>query len=116
MAVVYAVSEFTDEKGTDWKVKIVDGTISSGDLNHAFTLGPDGFRLTYDFNNYDRCKPIIGSKVDITLFHPDDNDAVFNTLYSNLDTAEEGTYRLEIYRDPDGTNETWWARYCQSKL
>lgn len=109
MAVVYAVSEFTDEKGTDWKVKIVDGTISSGDLNHAFTLGPDGFRLTYDFNNYDRCKPIIGSKVDITLFHPDDNDAVFNTLYSNLDTAEEGTYRLEIYRDPDGTNETWWV-------
>ena len=109
MAVVYAVSEFTDEKGTDWKVKIVDGTISSGDLNHAFALGPDGFRLTYDFDNFDRAKPIIGSKVDITLFHPDDNDAVFNTLYSNLDTAEEGTYRLEIYRDPDGTNETWWV-------
>ncbi|MGI9555503.1 MAG: hypothetical protein ACR2M9_01465, partial [Cyanophyceae cyanobacterium] len=109
MAVVYALSEFTDEKGTDWKVQIVDGTISSGNLNHAFKLGPDGFRLTYDFNNYDRAKPIIGSKVDITLFHPDDNDAVFNTLYSNLDTAEEGTYRLEIYRDPDGTNETWWV-------
>ena len=45
MAVVYAVSEFTDEKGTDWKVKIVDGTIGTGDLNHAFTLGPDGFRI-----------------------------------------------------------------------
>ena len=109
MAVVYAVSEFTDEKGTDWKVKIVDGTISTGDLNHAFTLGPDGFRLTYDFNNYDRCKPIIGSKVDITLFHPDDNNAVFNNLYNKLDSSKEGTYRLEIYRDPDGTNETWWV-------
>ena len=108
MAVVYAVSEFTDEKGTTWKVKIVDGTISTGDLNHAFTLGPDGFRLTYDFDNFDRAKPILGSRVQITLFHNDSLDTQFNTLYSNLDTAEEGTYRLEIYRDPDGDNEAWW--------
>ena len=109
MAVVYAVSEFTDEKGTDWKVKIVDGSISTGDLNHAFVLGPDGFRLNYAFDNFDRSKPIVGSKVELTLFHPDGNDAVFNTLYAALDSAAEGTYRIEIYRDPDGTNETWWV-------
>ena len=109
MAVVYAVSEFTDEKGTDWKVKIVDGSISTGDLNHAFVLGPDGFRLNYNFDNFDRVKPIVGSKVELTLFHPDDNDAVFNTLYAALDTSPEGTYRVEIYRDPDSSNETWWV-------
>ena len=109
MAVVYAVSEFTDEKGTDWKVKIVDGTISTGDLNHAFTLGPDGFRLTYDFDNFDRAKPIVGSRVQITLFHNDSLDTEFNTLYSNLDSAEEGTYRIEIYRDQDSANECWWV-------
>ena len=109
MAVVYAVSEFTDEKGTDWKVKIVDGTISTGDLNHAFTLGPDGFRLTYDFDNFDRAKPIVGSRVQITLFHNDSLDTQFNTLYSNLDSAEEGTYRIEIYRDQDSANECWWV-------
>jgi len=109
MAVVYAVSEFTDEKGTDWKVKIVDGSISTGDLNHPFVLGPDGYRLEYAFDNFDRSKPILGSKVSITLFHNDSLDTAFNTLYSNLDTAVEGTYRLEIYRDPDGDNETWWV-------
>ena len=109
MAVVYAVSEFTDEKGTDWKVKIVDGSISTGDLNHPFVLGPDGYRLEYAFDNFDRSKPILGSKVSITLFHNDSLDTAFNTLYSNLDTAIEGTYRLEIYRDPDGDNETWWV-------
>ena len=108
MAVVYAVSEFTDEKGTDWKVKIVDGSISTGDLNHAFVLGPDGFRLNYAFDNFDRSKPIVGSKVELTLFHPDDNDAAFNALYAALDSAPEGTYRVEIYRDPDGVNEAWW--------
>ena len=108
MAVVYALSEFTDEKGVDWLVKIVDGTISTGDLNHRFTLGPDGFRHTYDYDNFDRCKPILGSRVQFTLFHPDDNDAAFNTLYANLDSAAEGTYRVEIYRDPDSANEAWW--------
>ena len=109
MAVVYAVSEFTDENGTDWKVKIVDGSISTGDLNHPFVLGPDGFRLNYAFDNFDRAKPIVGSKVELTLFHPDDNDAAFNTLYAALDTSPEGTYRIEIYRDPDSSNEIWWV-------
>jgi len=109
MAVIYAVSEFTDEGGNDWKVKIVDGTISTGDLNHAFTLGPDGFRLTYDFDNFDRAKPIIGSRVQFTLFHNDSLDTQFNTLYSNLDTSEEGTYRVEIYKDPDGDNTIFWV-------
>jgi len=109
MAVVYAVSEFTDENGTDWKVKIVDSSISTGDQNHPFVLGPDGFRLNYAFDNFDRAKPIIGSKVQLTLFHPDDNDAAFNTLYTKLDTLTEGTYRVEIYQDPDGANKPWWV-------
>ena len=109
MAVVYAKSEFTDEKGTDWLVKIVDGTISSGHLNYAFTLGPDGFRLSYDFDNFDRAKPIIGSRVKLTLFHNDSLDTEFNALYAALDSAAEGTYRVEIYRDQDGVNEAWWV-------
>ncbi len=109
MAVVYAVSEFTDNNNVTWKVKIVDSTISTGDLNHAFTLGPDGFRLNYAYDNFDRSRPILGSKVMLTLFHPDDNDTAFNTLYNNLDSAVEGTYRIEIFRDPDGVNEAWWV-------
>jgi hypothetical protein len=109
MAVTYAKSEFTDEKGTDWLVKIVDGTISSGHLDYAFTLGPDGFRLSYDFDNFDRAKPIIGSRVKFTLFHNDSLDTEFNALYAALDTAEEGTYRVEIYRDQDSSNEAWWV-------
>lgn len=108
MAVIYGVSEFTDEKGTDWKVKIVDGSISTSDLNYAFNLGPDGFRLSYDYDNFDRCKPILGSKVELTLLHNDTLDAEWNAFYTALDTAVEGTYRIEIYRDPDGTNEAWW--------
>ena len=109
MAVIYGTSEFTDEKGTTWKVNIVDGSISTGNLNHAFTLGPDGFRLSYDYDNFDRCKPILGSKVEITLLHNDALDTQWNNFYNALDTAVEGTYRIEIYRDPDSDNELWWC-------
>ena len=107
MAYTYAVSEFTDEKNVSWKVKIIDAG-SGSDLNHSFTLGPNGFTLSYQYDNFDRCKAILGSKVSITLFHPDDNDTAFNNLYDKLNTGPEGIIRLEIYRDPDSDNELWW--------
>jgi hypothetical protein len=107
MAYTYAVSEFTDLKGETWKVKIID-TASGTDLNHAFVLGPNGFKLDYSYDNFDRAKAILGSKVNITLFHPDDNDTAFNTLYDKLNSEAEGSLRLEIYRDPDSDNELWW--------
>ena len=108
MAVIYAVSEFTDDVGTDWKVQIVDGSISTGNLNYAFNLGPDGFRLEYGYDNFDRARPILGSKLSFTLFEPLTNRAQFEALYTYLDTAVEGTYRVEVYRDPSGSNEAWW--------
>ena len=109
MSMIYAVSEFTDEKNTDWKVQIVDADSVSSDLNYPFNLGRDGFRISYGYDNFDRSKPILGSKLMITLFHPENNSAEFDALYTALDTTEEGTYRIEVYRDPDGDNEAWWV-------
>jgi hypothetical protein len=108
MALIYATSEFTDINNTDWKVDIVLDSAGS-DTNFAFNLGPDGFNLSYDFDEYDRCKPIVGSRVQITLYHPKTDSVSFDNLYNFLDALEEGTFRLEIYRDPDITNELWWA-------
>jgi len=109
MGYTIAESEFTDLKNTDWKVKIV--SLDSPAINLPFNLGPDGFSLTYDFDEYDRCKPIVGSRVQITLFHPTTtpDSALFDIIYNALDTSEEGTFRIEIYRDQDSANELWWA-------
>ena len=109
MAVIYAVSEFTDDLGTDWKIKIVDSSISTGDLNYVFNVGGDGFRLSYGYDNFDRARPILGSKLSFTLFEPLLNRPQFEDLYTFLDSKEEGTYRVEVYRDPDGDNEAWWV-------
>ena len=108
MSLIYAKSEFTDIKDTDWRVNIVKNT-AGADLNLAFNLGPDGFNLTYDFDEYDRCKPIVGSRVQITLYHPIVNSVFFDAMYNFLDSEEEGEWRIEIYRDPDSANELWWA-------
>jgi len=108
MAYIYATSEFTDINDTDWKVDIVLDS-AGADTNYAFNLGPDGFNLSYDFDEYDRCKPIVGSRVQITLYHPITDSALFDALYVALDGLEEGSFRLEIYRDPDGTPELWWV-------
>ena len=108
MPIIYATSEFTDIKNTDWKINIVKNTVGS-DSNLPFNLGPDGFNLTYDFEEYDRCKPVVGSRVQITLFHPIANSVFFDAFYNFLDSDEEGKWRIEIYRDPDSTNEFWWA-------
>lgn len=110
--IVYAKSEFTDITGEDWCVKIM---VDSGglDLNLPFNVGPDGFVLNYDYDELDRAKPIIGSRVQFTMFHPETNGVFFDALYDFLDAAEEGLYQVHIYRDPDGTNSLFWAGEIQ---
>lgn len=101
-------SEFTDISGEDWLVKVYTKEAGS-DLNKTFNLGPDGFRLSYDFEEYDRCKPIVGSRVQFTMYQNDDETATFDAFYTALSTAEEGTYRVEIYKDQDVTNTLFWV-------
>ena len=108
MSVIYALSEFTDDRGTDWKVQIVDSSISTGNLNYPFNLGPDGFRLEYGYDNFDRAIPILGSKLSFTLFEPLTWRPQFEALFTYLDTAVEGTYRVEVYRSGGGLWHPFW--------
>jgi hypothetical protein len=108
MGYTLFVSEFTDISGEDWKVKLFTST-AGADENLSFNLGPDGFRLSYDFDEYDRCKPVIGSRVQITMYQNDSEVIASDSFYDLLSTDEEGTWRLEIYKDPDVTNTLFWV-------
>jgi len=108
MGYTLFVSEFTDISGEDWKIKLFT-TTAGADQNLSFNLGPDGFRLSYDFDEYDRCKPVIGSRVQITMYQNDSEVTASNSFYDLLSTDEEGTWRLEIYKDPDVTNTLFWV-------
>ena len=108
MGYTLFVSEFTDISGEDWKVKLFTST-AGVDQNLSFNLGPDGFRLSYDFDEYDRCKPVIGSRVQITMYQNDSEVTASDSFYDLLSTDEEGTWRLEIYKDPDVANTLFWV-------
>jgi hypothetical protein len=106
--ITYAKSEFTDISGVDWCIKI-QYEAPGADFNFPFNVGPDGFVLTYDYDELDRTKPIVGSRVQFTMYHPENNSIFFDVLYDFIDLVEEGTFHVDIYRDPDGDNTLFWA-------
>lgn len=62
-------SEFSDDKGTDWRVSIYDTNVTWSDTNKAsFVLGGEGFVIKYSGNNEQQHQPIIGSSVEFTLY------------------------------------------------
>jgi hypothetical protein len=99
-------SEFTDDKGTDWRVSIYDTNVTWNEANKAsFVLGSEGFVISYNGNNEQAHQPIIGSSVEFTLYQNSaDHTQTLNLLYS----FPEGRLLLEVYRDPDGSNTLYW--------
>lgn len=99
-------SEFKNDYGTVFRVSIYDTNATWSDTNKAaFTLGADGFTLSYAGNNERQHQPIIGSTVEFTLFENNsDHTQTLDLLYS----FAEGRLLLEIYIDPDGDNDLYW--------
>ncbi len=98
--------EFTDDKGTDWRVSIYDTNAAWNAANKTeFTLGAEGFVIRYSGNNEQQHQPIIGSSVEFTLF---ENVAAHTQTLDLLYSFAEGRLLLDIYRDPDGDNTVYW--------
>ena len=108
MSFTLFTAEFTDISDEDWKIKVVSSGTAS-DWGNTFNVGPDGFRLTYDFDQYDRCKPVIGSRVQLTMYQDDTETSNFESFYDLLAAVEEGVFRIEIYKDQDATNTLFWV-------
>lgn len=101
---VRLTSTFNDEHGGRWKIDIHDSDYSSS--ASEFTVGGDGFTLSYDGKADDLLDPIIGSSLEFTFYEEN------NTHESALDiisTAEEGRFTVEITKDPDGSPAKYWV-------
>lgn len=98
--------EFQDDKGTSWRVSIYDTDASWNAANkEEFTLGSEGFVLSYSGNNEQQHQPIIGSSVEFTMY---ENDSAHTSTLDLLYSTAEGRLLLDVYRDPDGTNTLYW--------
>ena len=92
MAVKY-YSDFSDDDGHDWHIVIADSTYSgTNPLN--FTVGSDGFALSYDGKDTDRSATIQPSTVEFSYWIQNGND---DQLLSDIAGSEEGRYMVEIY-------------------
>lgn len=105
--ITYALAEFTDITGVDWAIHIKLDQAGL-DTNLPFNVGPDGFVLSYDHDELDRAKPIVGSRVQFTMYHPEANSVFFDGMYDLMDVSPEGLWQVHIYRDPDGANTLYW--------
>ena len=98
--------EFQDDKGTSWRVSIYDTDASWNAANkEEFTLGSEGFVLSYSGANEQQHQPIIGSSVEFTMY---ENDSAHTSTLDLLYSTAEGRLLLEVYRDPDATNTLYW--------
>ena len=97
-------SEFTDYEGDTWRVNIYQD--SYGGSSSSFTLGADGFILSYEGDNQSRYQPIIGSSVEIPFT---ETTAAHTNFLNAIATSAEGDFTVGIFRDPDGDNTLYWG-------
>jgi hypothetical protein len=106
-----AYYEFTNDKDVTYRVELHGPDLFVDPAEWVPTS--DGFTLTYDGGNDEPLRPIVGSKVEFTVYDlPLLAFAAANkvsTIITALPTADEGSFTLQIYLDPDDTNTLFWA-------
>ena len=99
-------SEFKNDVGAVYRVSIYDTNSLWNEANKtAFTLGADGFTLSYSGNNEQQHQPIIGSSCSFTLY---ENAAAHTQTLDLLYSHPEGRLLLEVYLNPDTDNDLYW--------
>ena len=99
LGAVFAYSEFTSDQGVTYKLSIYDSTYGAG--SYEFTCGGDGFVLTYKGQGDERYQPIKSSSVTFEMNIPNTSSALYS-IPNNLQTAEQGRYKLKIERSTNG--------------
>ena len=98
-------AEFKDDQGDVWRVNLYDDVHTTA-ASQA-TLGPSGFKLSYDGNNEDVFQHIIGSSVTFEMM--DTAIGMESFLFDDLPNRQESDIKVEIRKDPDGDDTMWWV-------
>ena len=92
----YAYSEFTSDQDVTYKLSIYDSTSPAG-ASREFTVGGEGFVLTYKGIGADRYDPIKSSSVTFEMNIPSTSDDLY-TIITSLQSGEQGRFKLKIER------------------
>ena len=95
-------SEFTSERGNDWRVEITDVDFSG--TATEFNCEAPGFLLEYH-GGENLFSPLMPSTLSVRMLVQSATDAAF---IADLASFTEGRYYVKLYEDPDGSNTLHW--------
>lgn len=98
-------AETMDMRGNEYTFDLYDSD-HSGDV-HTLTLRGDGFTIEWD-GDTDRTHPqIIGSRCTIHILNLDSET---DSLLTDMATASDGRFRMEVHRKPvGGVSRLYWS-------
>ena len=100
-------SEFKSDTGKYYKIEIHDEDYS-GSSPDVFTVGSDGFTLSYRGNENVIYSSIIGSSVTFSLYI---NDTATQSFVNNLKVYQQNRYFIKIFRGTESSNTFIWGGY-----
>ncbi len=105
MAYVYATTTFERINGDQVKVDIVHNA-SGSDAGNTFDVDPVGYTLDFVPTDDRHLKPgIVSGKCTIATLW--ENGSALNTLLTNLTTADEGEWCVDLYRG--ASTDPFWS-------
>ena len=103
------VGEFQSDRGTYYKVSIID-TQSSTATEYDVEVAGNGFDLTYQTDTDDRFTGLIPSEVKFTMFVNDPNNSAKQSILDSIRTSEYKRWQLKIESSTNGTTYSlFWA-------
>lgn len=97
---LYASSTAQSINGEEYEVRIIENT-SGTDSTKKFDVGPQGVKLIYENTDDTLLLPgIVHSRCEVETLWPS-GDAVLSTLITNLLSAQDGDWLLEVLRDDE---------------
>lgn len=95
---LYASSTAQSINGEEYEVRIIENT-SGTDSTEEFDVGPQGVKLIYEDTDDTLLLPgIVHSRCEVETLWPS-GDTTLSTLITNLLSAQDGDWLLEVLRD-----------------
>ena len=94
-------ARFLDDNGAGYQLEILSETFNLPQDSDEFTLGPDGFTISYSGNGKDIDDPIKSSECSFTFYSENSTDDAF---FLDIMNAEVGKYLVKIARNPSNAN------------
>jgi len=96
---------FKDDLGLEYNIDFYDSDYSGSTVG-TLTLATPGFEMDWDGRSQNTHEPILASACSIPIYV---STASEQTFVSNVQTGQEGRFRVEIFRGPSASQELFWS-------